>query len=172
MGSIVTPKNSTRLGGNPWSGSRPLVVPAGDSISEPSVIRHPTTHDVTSPSEGDMSLAKKGYAHEAQTGVRQSSRRPSLRRVDRRLHARTIPAPVEAGKFKIPPFPEQTPAEHDATSPMAPQYKSMSTPRNTGRPLANQLQNESDCRKDGEEIQLTMRVRTTGASRGNHECLN
>ena len=172
MGSIVTPKNSTRLGGNPWSGSRPLVVPAGDSISEPSVIRHPTTHDVTSPSEGDMSLAKKGYAHEAQTGVRQSSRRPSLRRVDRRLHARTIPAPVEAEKFKIPPFPVQTPAEHDATSPMALPYKSMSTPRNTGRPLANQLQNEGDCQRDGEEIQLAMRVCTTGASQGNHECLD
>jgi hypothetical protein len=176
MGSIATPKNSTRLGGDPWSGSRPLVVP-GDSTLEPSSItRYPMAHDVPGPSGGDMSPAKKGYAHwaasmqnEAQSGVRRSSKRPSLRRVGRRLHARTFPPPVQARNFKVP---VQVPAENDAASPRALPPKLMSTSRNTGHPLANQLQNEDGCRKDGEETRLTMRVRTTGAFRGNNECLN
>src|SRR6266702_1173404 len=153
IGSIPTPRNPTRLGGDALSGPHHLVAPAGQT-SDSSIIRYPTIHEVSV--EGDTSpLAKKGHAHwaasssstqnEAQTGVRQPAKRPYLRRIGRR-------PPARLRKFRIPPPPPaQVPTEYDAISPRAPPLKPMSTPLNTGPPLAHQFQNGGARRKDDEE---------------------
>ncbi len=171
IGSIPTPRNPTRLGGDALSGPHHLVAPAGPT-SDSSNIRYPTIHEVSV--EGDTSpLAKKGHAHwaasssstqnEVQTGVRQPARRPYLRRIGRRLPARTFPPPARPRKFRIPPpSPAQVPTEYDdAISPRAPPLKPMSMSHNTGPPLAHQFQNGGTRRKDGEEAWSIMRVRTT-----------
>lgn len=167
IGPITTPDNPTRQGGESGDASsdpRLLVAPRG-STSDPSVVRYPTTHDVTV--EADTSLTKIGLAasssltRDVQAGMRQPSKRPYLRRVGRRLPARTFPTSARPRKFKnSPPSPAQVPADHDATSPRAPPSKPMSTPHNAERPLVNRLKNEGACQKDGEETRPTMRVRT------------
>ncbi|KAH8992618.1 hypothetical protein EDB92DRAFT_534376 [Lactarius akahatsu] len=167
VSSNPTPRKSTRLGGDALSGPHHLIAPAG-STSDPSVIRYPTIHDVSV--EGDTSsFVKKGYArggasssstwNEAQTGVRQPAKRPYLRRIGRRLPARTFPPPARPRKSNIlPPSPAQVPAEYDITSPNAPPLKPVSTPHNTGPPLAYQFQNRDVRWKDGEEARSTVQT--------------
>ncbi|KAH9038511.1 hypothetical protein EDB85DRAFT_423771 [Lactarius pseudohatsudake] len=163
VSSIPTPRKSTRLGGDALSGPHHLIAPVG-SASDPSVIRYPTIHDVSV--EGDTSsFVKKGYAHgeasssstrnEAQTGVRQPAKRPYLRRIGRRLPARTFPPPARPRRSNIlPPSPAQAPAEYDITSPNAPPLKPVSTPHNAG---------PRDVRwKDGEEARSTVQENFEG----------
>ena len=168
ISSIAIPENHTRLGGDALSHQPRLAAPRDSTLPDHTATRYPITHDV--PVKGDTSLSKKGYGHwaassssmqnEAQAGMRQQSKRPSLRRVGRRLPARTFPPPARPRKVKIPPpFAAQVPAEYDVTSPRAPLSKP-STLRNTGPPLANQIRNEDARRKDGEVARPTVRVRT------------
>jgi hypothetical protein len=168
LGSITTSGNPTRQGGHASSDPRLLVAPRG-STPDTSVVRHPTTHNVTV--EGDTSFAKKCWAasgsltQDVQAGVRQQSKRPYLRRVGRRLPARTFPPSARPRKFKIPPpIPAQVSAGHDATSTRPPPSNPMSTPHSTEPPLVNRLRNESARQKDGEEARPTMRVRMAGIS--------
>ncbi|KAH9059557.1 hypothetical protein EDB87DRAFT_766195 [Lactarius vividus] len=171
VGSIPTPKKSTRLGGDALSGPYHLIAPTG-STSDPSIIRYPTIHDVSVESDAS-SFVKTGYArgvasgsstrNEAQTGVRQPEKRPYLRRIGRRLPARTFPPPARLRKFNIlPPSPAQVPAEYDVTSPKAPPLKRVSTPHNTGPPLAYQFQNRDVRWKDDEEARSTVQENFEG----------
>ncbi|KAH9000943.1 hypothetical protein EDB86DRAFT_481016 [Lactarius hatsudake] len=171
VSSNPTPRKSTRLGGDALSGPHHLIAPAG-STSDHSVIRYPTIHDVSV--EGDTSsFVKKGYTrggtsssstrNEAQTGVRQPAKRPYLRRIGRRLPARTFPPPARPRKSNIlPPSPVQVPAEYDVTSPKAPPSKPVSTLHNTGPPLAYQFQNRDVHWKDGEEAWSTVQANFEG----------
>ncbi|KAH9166516.1 hypothetical protein EDB89DRAFT_215906 [Lactarius sanguifluus] len=171
VSSIPTPRKSKRPGGDALSGPHHLIAPAG-STSDPSVIRYPTIHDVSV--EGDTSsFVKKGYArggasssstrNEAQTGVRQPAKRPYLRRIGRRLPARTFPPPARPRKSNIlPPSPAQVPAGYDVTSPKAPPLEPVSTPHNTGPPLAYQFQNRDIRWKNGEEARSTVQENFEG----------
>ena len=171
IGPITTFENPTRLGrlGDSSTGQRPLVAPRG-SKSDPSVVRYPLTHDVTV--EAATSFAKKGWAassssttQDVQAAVKQQSKRPHLRRVGRRLPARTFTPSARPRKFKIPPSsPTQVSTDNDATPSRPPPSKPISTPHKIEPPLVNRLQNESASRKDGEEARPTARVRTTGTS--------
>ena len=160
--STSTPQILTRLGGDALSAPHHLVAPAG-STSDRNILM---VDNVSV--EGDTSLAKKGYRttssstqNEAQT-MRQPAKRPHLRRIGRRLPARTFPGPPPARqrKFKIlSPSPAPVPSGYGAASPMAPSLKPKPTP--TEPPLAYRFRNGGAYRGDGEETRSIMRVRTT-----------
>lgn len=170
IGSITKPENLTRQDGlgETSTGPRPFVAPRG-STSDPSVVQYPMTHDVTV--EADTSLVKKGWAasssstQDVQAGVKQQSKRPYLRRVGRRLPARTFTQSARPRKFKIPPYSSaQVSADHDDTSPRALPSKPILIRHYAEPPLVNQFQNEGDHQKDREEARPTVQVRTASTS--------